>query len=445
MKNIFFLILTIAFFSHQCFANDNKPNTLGNGFPGIINQLSVADDMQAALDSNGVRLYSYTRASIPADKQRLIAAKCPTNSIAFIAHQPQRLGKRFLPLIVEIKIVPDNLISPKLINTNLFEAIKTEKLKTFKRKDFVAMSILLPESIKISANSNGERTEGSKLIMDAIVQYSNFLGGTLVNQNQRFVIAESPDSIDATLNFFLQYPNRFTMLIFRDYIPNLSPLNNFSQPLDPIALYHKSTYSPAFKSQIDTLKYRIEKGQGELHTLEYSAENANPWDNPEFIKWILGFTSNGVPINTPGKKNKYDPKNPTFINGIKCSTSEEICSEKKYWPLAAVDGNPKSFFQSANMVKSGGWWMAEFEKPISGRVTIECGILKRKTLQQLYGNMRVEVSSDGVKWQTKGIISKKKGEFSFVENSGKIRFIRVISYSQQEIRLIVRELTIEEL
>ena len=179
--------------------------------------------------------------------------------------------------------------------------------------------------------------------------------------------------------------------------------------------------------------------------LSFNPESKLSTSDPEFIKWILDFTSNGVPINTPGKKNKYDPKNPTFINGIKCSTSEEICSEKKYWPLAAVDGNPKSFFQSANMVKSGGWWMAEFEKPISGRVTIECGILKRKTLQQLYGNMRVEVSSDGVKWQTKGIISKKKGEFSFVENSGKIRFIRVISYSQQEIRLIVRELTIEEL
>ena len=43
------------------------------------------------------------------------------------------------------------------------------------------------------------------------------------------------------------------------------------------------------------------------------------------------------------------------------------------------------------------------------------------------------------------MISKKDGDFSYIENTGKIRFVRIISHSQKEIMLVVREITVEEL
>lgn len=439
-----FSLLCITIATITAFAEEDKPRSLGNGFPGVVNEITETyPEMSSALSESGTILYSYTRAQIAPEDVRIVEATCPTNSISFIAHQPKRLGRRLLPMIVELKIVPDNELSPSLINKNLFSAVDTDKLKKQAKKDFVAMSILIPESLRIKSSTKGERTEPSKLAMDAIMGYTSKLGDRCVNTNQIFVVAEDTNAIDEALDFFVQYPDRFSLLIYKDTIPNTGRLNYLEDAPGKISIYHPNNVNASFFSEAESFKYRVEKLGGNFELVKYDSSLSNAWDSSDFIKWMLTHTTNGVGLKG-NKKAKYDPKNPTFVNGVKCSTSEEICPQKKFWPMAAADGNEKTYFQSANMVKQGGWWMAEFEKPICGRVTIECGILKRKTLQELYGNMRVEVSSDGVKWQSKGIISKKKGSFSFVDNSKKIKFVRVISYSQQEIRLIVREITIEE-
>lgn len=442
IKPLLLIFVTLVFFS--ALANEEKPSLLGNGFPGIIKNIpETTPEISSALLESGSRLYTYTRAQIAPEDARLVKATCPTNSISFIAHEPQKIGKRYLPLIVEFKFVPDNLLSPDQINKNLFSAIETKKLTKQLKKDFVAISILAPKSLNFKSSNKGERTEPSKLAMDAILGYCRKLGVSGINTNQIFIVAEDKNAIDNALDFYIQYPNKFSLFISKDTIPSPSRFNYTKGDIDKIAIYHSSNASPAFFREAESFKYRIDKLGGNFELIKYDGASQNPWDNPDFIGWMLTHTTNGLGIKG-NKKNVYDPQNPSFINGIKCSTSEEILPQKKFWPMAAADGNEKTYFQSANMVKQGGWWMAEFERPICGRVTIECGILKRKTLQELYGNMRVEVSSDGVKWQSKGIISKKKGSFSFFDNSKKIKFVRVISYSQQEIRLIVREITIEE-
>ena len=425
------------------FANDDIPRSLGNGFPGILSKPKLQEEMATALDTAGALIYSYTRSEIPAESKKNINANCPTNSILFIAHQPQKLGKRMLPLIVEFKIVPDNFLSPSMINTNLFNAIKTDKLTEYNKKDFVAMSILIPKSLKLRSNSKGERTEPAKLAMDTILFYSREIGNRTINTNQIFVVAEDKNSIDSAFDFYLQYPNRFSLFLAKNVIPNASILNNLTIPPNKISIYHANNAEVDFTQKANSLKYKIEMLGGQLELFTYDSSLQNNWDNPDLIKWLLNHTTNGI---APGgnKKIKYDPKNPSFINGIKCSTSEEILPQKKFWPNAAVDGDEKTYFQSANMVKKGGWWMAEFENPIKGKVTIKCGTIKRKKLEQIYGNMRVEISADGEKWQQRGVISKEDGEFSYIENSGKTKFIRVISYSQKEIMLIVREISIKE-
>ena len=113
----------------NAFAEEDKPRSLGNGFPGVTKKIEVSEEMSAALAESGTILYSYTRAQIAPEDARIVEAACPTNSIAFIAHQPKKLGRRLLPMIVELKIVPDNELSPSLINKNLFSAIDTDKLK----------------------------------------------------------------------------------------------------------------------------------------------------------------------------------------------------------------------------------------------------------------------------------------------------------------------------
>lgn len=439
-----FSLLCITLATLNAFAEEDKPRSLGNGFPGVTKKIEASEEMSAALAESGTILYSYTRAQIAPEDARIVEAACPTNSIAFIAHQPKKLGRRLLPMIVELKIVPDNELSPSLINKNLFSAINTDKLKKQVKKDFVAMSILVPESLRIKSSTKGERTEPSKLAMDAILSYTSKLGSRCVNTNQIFVVTEDTNAIDEALDFFVQYPNRFSLLICKDTIPNTGRLNYLEDEPGKISIYHPSNVNAGFLREAESFKYRIEKEDGEFELFKYDSSSENAWDNPELIKWMLTHTTDGIGL-VGNKKAKYDPKNPTFINGIKCSTSEEICPQKKFWPLAAVDNNEKTYFQSANMVEKDGWWMAEFEKPIEGRVTIQCGILKRRKLEHLYGNIHVEVSADGKKWQTKGIISKKKGSFSYIENTGKIKFIRVISRSMQEVLLTVRELTIEEL
>ncbi len=439
-----FSLVCIICVATATLANHDKPRTLGNGFPGVIKKIETAPEMTAALDEAGAMLYSYTRAQIPPEDVRLIEATCPTNSIAFITHQPQKLGRRLLPLIVEFKVVPDHEFSPSLISEDIFDAIKTEKLKKLAKKDFVAMTVLVPESLNLKSSPKGERTEPSKLAMDAITQYYQQLGVLTVNTNQIFIVSNGPTHVDETFDFYAQYPERFTMLICKDAIPNTDRLGSLSDSPGKICIYHPTNISTSFKGKIDSFKYRFEKLGDTLETFEYDSSLPNPWDNTKLLEWMLTHTTNGMGLRG-NKKQAYDPRNPTFINGIKCSTSEEICEQKKYWPMAAVDNNEKTYFQSANLVKKGGWWMAEFEKPIEGRVTISCGTLKRKKLEHVYGNVRVEVSADGENWQTKGVISRKKGTFSYVENSGKIKFIRVISYSMQDILLVVRELKIEEL
>lgn len=440
-KTIFIFISIVI--NASTFAADDIPRSLGNGFPGVLNKPKLQQEFNTALESAGALIYSYTRSELPEESQKIVAINCPTNSISFIAHQPKKLGMRMLPLIVEFKIVPDNFLSPSMINTNLFNAIKTEKLTEFAKKDFVAMSILVPKSLKLSSSSKGERTEPAKLAMDAIMFYSKQIGNRTINTNQIFVVAEDPNSIDSAFDFYLQYPNRFTLFLAKNGVPSSSILNNISTPPNKISIYHSNKVGIDFKQKADSFRFRIEKLDGKFELLSYDSSLQNNWDNPELIKWLLTHTTDGAGIGK-NKKVKYDPKNPSFIDGIKCSTSEDILPQKKSWPAAAVDGDEKTYFQSANMVKKGGWWMAEYESPIKGKVTIKCGTKKRNKLDNIYGNMRVEISADGVKWQQRGSISKEDGEFSYIENSGKIKFIRVISYSQKEIMLIVREVSIEE-
>lgn len=427
-------------------ANDDIPRSIGNGFPGVVNKLKSNPDMEDALTSAEAILFSYTRAQIPAEIEKNIAESCPTNSIAFIAHQPKKLGKRMLPFIVEFKIVPDNQISPSYINTKLFSSIKTEKLTDFVKKDFVAMSILVPKSLKLKSGLKGERSEPGKLVMDAIINYYRQIGNGTINTNQMFVVVEDVNAIDDAFDFYVQNPNKFTMFLVKDAIPTTSSLNNFSELPNTVAIYYPNNAGAAFLQKLDSFKYRIDKSDGKFELLEYDESLQNGWDNPQLIKWLLEHTTDGIKLSVKGKKgSKIDPKNPPFVNGVRCTTSEEISSQKKFWPQAAVDGDEKTYFQSENMVKNGGWLMAEFEKPIKGKVAIKCGVMKRRKLEHLYGNMRVEISADGNKWQQRGMISKKDGDFSYIENTGKIRFVRIISHSPKEIMLVVREITVEEL
>ena len=225
-------------------------------------------------------------------------------------------------------------------------------------------------------------------------------------------------------------------------IPKTSPGNYWF-------LYNEDSYqTESAKKSLADLERTVRERGGDFRVATFPDIGHDAWSKAwredRIWDWMFSKTADGSPADpepTSGARS-VTPKNvkKTFLDGAIC-TASQLGADKGHGPERAADSLEATSYVSAGLMARGDWWMVEFLKPVTGRITVRSGTRDGK------GRLsagRIETSADGRSWNRSGNFSRATGECCFGQRA-EIRFLRILPEPSKPEVLTLCEVVVEEL
>lgn len=224
---------------------------------------------------------------------------------------------------------------------------------------------------------------------------------------------------DGVYSLACHYPDEFAASV---PVSSLPPLPEYFCAAHPGSWWHFHNEGDYARHDIEVsdvaaFSAQVNAAGGEFRIGTYPASGHDAWTAAwrEDAVWEWMFSKSlDVHRKGPSVVTSLPP------SAVKCSAS--VRGADGCEPERAADGLDETFYAPFEPIPKGGWWMVEYDRPVSGRVSVVTGDRKGEgLLSQGY----VEVSSNGRSWTRAGTLSSKTGMCSFVRTS-KFRFLRIV-------------------
>ena len=413
----------------------------GDGHPGRLESYEAYSTFEEKLKSFQMEAWWFARDSVDPSKHPPPTDGCPER-LPFLLFRPER-GMRPLPMVIYFGGTGQHGedLERQFSQARLFRKLTSPTFQ--ERHPSYLFAPMLPKGAHIRSGLPETPSALAALVCDAMYAVIREAKSPPVDVKRIYLTGLSYGG-SAAFELPCAYPGRFAASVpvssFQTafMIPKRNPGNYW-------LIYNEEEYQdPGIVALERELASAVRSRGGEFRFGRYPGGGHNAWDKAwaEDCVWDWMFSKRSdanLSFGPPGRWDFPSPlKSSPTLTGPKCTASHPPVHYDN-GPERGADLLHATYYMSWKEMKKGDWWMVEYPKPFSGKVTVYTG---RPSGAGVLSRGRVETSGDGRIWGRRGVISRDTGSCSFTQHE-KARFLRILPEPAKPEILIVREVEVE--